>query len=248
MFDNNIADDESSTEAADTDYGFIGQEEPAETDGGLSAVTTTSRWKLGSHTMASETVNDSVHAALDEVDDEVDEDLKTVLEDAAGLLNNSSPCDFECPVCGLNHGHHDNKHDIREEFNVEPAFAEQMNYVPYCHCGVNELAMLVDYFGFINEPVFTDQYEFEGVLEIDPEALQDIYRRWSAHGKYSVRSAVHASPWGREVDNSLFPELKKFFQRVDDIKSASSSAPIAGVTRQDIESVGAELDGLTGNE
>lgn len=64
---------------------------------------------------------------------------------------------YECPVCGLVHEHSDNKHDIRSIFNVRQDFAERMEMCPYCHCGVNELARLVQQYDSIHVPVFTDE-------------------------------------------------------------------------------------------
>jgi hypothetical protein len=52
--------------------------------------------------------------------------------------------DFECPVCGLTHGHSIQKHDIREVYGVTDKFANAiMQFNPLCHCGLHELARIV---------------------------------------------------------------------------------------------------------
>lgn len=70
--------------------------------------------------------------------------LGKVIEKAKNAAEETSTSGFECPVCGLRHGHSITKHDSREIFGVTDKFAaEAMKYNPVCHCGVHELASIV---------------------------------------------------------------------------------------------------------
>jgi hypothetical protein len=142
-------------------------------------------------------------------------------------------------VCGINHGHADHKHDIRAStdatptggFEVTEAFADEMQYNPYCHCGANELAMLVRFFHHIGVPMFDDQLEFEGVLEAEEDALWDAYSLWNTERDMTVQTAANR----KNIDTTLVEELTKFFRRVSSIESAADSAPIASETQSAIE-------------
>jgi hypothetical protein len=238
MFDNTATHD--STDTNHPGYPFL---ETSRNEDRFSQ-----RWRLGYHTTADETVAGSVQQALDDVDDDVDADLKAVLEDAANLVKASETRGFECPVCGLNHDHSDTKHDIRAFYDVLPEFADQMEFVPYCHCGVNELAMLMDFFPHFAAPVFEDQHEFEGVLEIDPEVLRGIQRKYFEQSSNSVHNAINTSERGAIVDQSLVPELRTFFNKVDAIKQAANGAPIPSETREDIDANREELEAFVSDE
>jgi hypothetical protein len=205
-----------------------------------------SMWTLGDHSTASaderRDLSDTIEGTLNALDDDIDGDVKAVLQDASSLVQNTRVSRFECPVeaCGLGHSHPDHKHDIRAGFNVEDSFAEQMDFNPFCHCGVNELAMLMPYFNYISEPVFTDQHHFEGVLEVAMDIQQDLYRQYNEEG-HSLRMAIRnvASDFGiAESDvagHGVRPDLKQFFDLRQQIENAAESAPIASETREAIE-------------
>lgn len=206
-----------------------------------------SMWTLGDHSSVSgdeqRDLSDTIEGTLNALDDDIDGDVKAVLQDASNLVQNTRVNQFECPVeaCGLGHSHPDHKHDIRAGFNVEDSFAAQMDFCPYCHCGVNELAMLMPYFSYISEPVFTDQHEFEGVLEIAVDIQQDLYRQYNEENR-SLRQAIRnvAADFGvsetEVAGHGVRPDLKKFFDRRQQIEQAAEAAPIASETREAIES------------
>lgn len=206
------------------------------------------RWTLGDHTSANEADVDALELWADN-DEEVNEDLAEVLRDAASMVEGSTVSGFECPECGLNHSHADHKHDIRSFFEVEADFADGMQYVPFCHCGVNELAMLVDFFHFINVPVFEDQDEFEGVLEADPEIPRRAYRIYTSRDEEyedvvtwqnAIIEANNEIP-GDVMPSEITEELIAFLERVHNIKQAADAAPIATETRTAIEETREEL-------
>jgi len=238
MFDNTATHD--STDTNQPSYSFL--------ETGLDEDRFSQRWRLGYHTTADEAVAGLVQQTLDDVDNEVDADLKAVLEDAANLVKAGETRGFECPVCGLNHNHSDTKHDIRAFYDVLPEFTDEMEFVPYCHCGVNELAMLMDFFPHFAAPVFEDQHEFEGVLEIDPEVLRYIQRKYFEQSSNSVRNAINASARGAAVDQSLVSELRRLFSKVDAIKQAANGAPIPSETREDIDANREELEAFVSDE
>lgn len=205
-----------------------------------------SMWTLGNHRSASqdeaEQLSQSIRQTMDALDEDVDEELMSVLEDASGLVEQSNLSGFECPheECGLNHSHPDHKHDIRSGFEVSNDFASQMEFVPYCHCGVNELAMLMQFFGYISVPVFADQHEWEGVLEVEPDILDSMYRRY-IQDDLTVNRAAGAvandfgQPESEAVPLGVRDDLKRFFERRRRIEDAANSAPIPQETRNVIE-------------
>jgi len=136
------------------------------------------KWKLGNHGTRPSVDIDALRADA-ERNANIDDDLANMLEQAAERLDTVNVNDFECPVCGLSHGHSDDKHDIRPTFNVEASFAERMEFAPNCHCGVNELAMLMEFTPYIIPRMFTDDEKFEvfvGMMPSDEaEMALDLY-------------------------------------------------------------------------
>jgi hypothetical protein len=115
-----------------------------------------------------------------------------------------------------------------------------MEFCAYCHCGVNELAMLVRFFPYINRPVFTDQHDFEGVLEVNPDVLEAVYRTYNDDGvSLSVAAGRVASRRGLDeaeaIPLGVREDIQAFFNRRDAIQNAANSAPIAQETRGVIE-------------
>lgn len=136
------------------------------------------KWKLGNHGTRPTVDIDALRADA-ERNANIDDELSNMLTQAAERLDSVNVDDFECPVCGLSHGHSDDKHDIRPTFNVDASFAERMEFAPNCHCGVNELAMLMEFLPYIVPQVFTDADEFEAFVELTPsdeaEMALDLY-------------------------------------------------------------------------
>jgi len=240
-------DDETIDSNNTMSYDFIqngNEEDDNQTEDDFSTVG--NKWTLGDHSTASgedrHELSESIRQTMGALDDDVDENLMDVLQDASDLVEDTSVSRFECPVeaCGLGHSHSDHKHDIRSGFNVESAFADSAQFCPYCHCGVNELSMLMEFFPYITEPVFTDQHEFEGVLEVEPDILDSMYRRY-IQDDLSVNVAAATVAREFAVDESkavplgVREDLKLFFQRRRNIENAANSAPIAQETRSVIE-------------
>jgi hypothetical protein len=238
------ADDSQTTMS---NYDFIqtgGEQDDNQTEDDFSVVG--NKWTLGDHSAASSDdrheLSESIRQTMDALDDDVDDDLMDVLQDASDLVEDTSVSRFECPVeaCGLGHSHSDHKHDIRSGFNVEDDFADSVQFCPYCHCGVNELSMLMAFFPYITEPVFTDQHEFEGVLEVEPDILNSMYRRYVQDDLSVNRAAGVVTMEFGVNENEAVPlgvreDLKLFFQRRRDIEEAANAAPIAQETKSVIE-------------
>lgn len=241
--------DETTDDSQTTmsNYDFINtddEQDDNQTEADFSTVG--NKWNLGDHSTASSEdrheLSESIRQTMGALDDDVDDDLMDVLEDASDLVEDTSISRFECPVeaCGLGHSHSDHKHDIRSAFNVESAFADSMQFCPYCHCGANELSMLMMFFPYITEPVFTDQHEFEGVLEVAPAILDSMYRRYIQDDLSVNRAAaVVAGEFGLDESEAIplgvREDLEMFFQRRRDIEDAANAAPIAQETRSVIE-------------
>lgn len=225
-------------EAADR-YGFLDVAPEVEAD--VEKVSyDIEKWSLGRHTTASNEVEDDIATWLSQLDDDVDDDLKGVLNDAALMVGGSRVSDFECAVCGLNHGHSDSKHDIRPTFSVRDEFAEQMEFSPFCHCGVNELAMLVDFYGYINTPVFSDENTAFPTVKKVPSEVVDMLLVAHSRGSYRMNDEVLNVI--QDSERLKRSEVKEFLKRVDNIKSAASSAPIAQETRSTIDELRGEVE------
>jgi len=218
-------------------------------------------WGYGEHSTASgddlDVLGGQIQATMDELDEGVDEEMVAVLEDAQELVGSVSINDFECshPDCGLSHGHGPNKHDIRngvnssgiEGFNITDEFADQMEFVANCHCGANEAGMLVQFFHYFNIPMFSDQEEFEGVLEMDADVVTDIYREVNENG-VSVAAAVARVAVQRSVAESeiapvgLWEDLGAFIERRQHVEGGANSAPIGQETQSVIDSHREEIE------
>jgi hypothetical protein len=244
MNDNDNGNGEADAE--EETYNFIGSEEQKVVGTEIDFNVVGNRWDLGSHSTADEEdqkrLSGFINETMEQLDDDIDSDMKAVLQDASELVSDTKVHQFECPVeeCGLGHSHPDYKHDIRKSFNVINDFASQMQFCPYCHCGVNELSMLMSLFPYIDAPVFEDQEKFEAVLEVEPEILEALYRRFK-QDEMSVRMAVRTVASERGIaegdiaGHGIRPELNRFFTRRKNIDKAAEAAPIAEETRNTID-------------
>jgi len=253
----NSAETENDNNTSMSNYDFIASDDDAQDDNNDEQFNVVgNKWTLGDHSTASDVdrsgLTESINDTIKSLDDDIDGDMKDVLQDASKMVQNTRVSKFECPVedCGLGHSHSDHKHDVRDAFNVLDSFTDGMQFCPYCHCGVNELSMLMTFFPYINKPVFTDQQKFEGVFEVDPDVLGEVYRLYS-NEDLTVEGAI------REVSNnyglpttSLVPmdvreDIKRFFSRRRGIEKAGQAAPIAQETRQAIENNRVSLEEVT---
>lgn len=146
------------------------------------------RWKLGDHRMKP-TVNADQLREDAEKNENIDDNLASVLGQAAREVESASVRDFQCPVCGLSHGHRDDKHDIRSGFNVTEDFAERMSFNPACHCGVNELAVIIDFYGHVVLQVFEDDDQFVPFEEMMPSDEADMALNILSHPDITVAEA-----------------------------------------------------------
>lgn len=180
MFDNNDSDD-SSTDAdtnADTLKSYaesvlgIGTDAEDDTQHSNPDSKAARKWGLGAHS-AQPVVSEADLQASAEKLRGLDDDMAEMFENAADMVGSqkTSLGRYECPVCGIEHKHGSDKHDIRDTGSdglyVDPDFAERMEFNPNCHCGVNELAMLMDFLDHIPVQVFTDisNAHVDGVVE-----------------------------------------------------------------------------------
>jgi len=252
MFGNNHDATDDGIDNEQTTYGFI--DEPDVTDEGTTLEPDSEgirRWTLGDHSVDTGLDSQELDDAIQNVR-EVNNDLASVLEEARDMVETTDVSGFECPVCGLNHSHADTKHDIRADdrtgFNVSAEFADEMEYNPYCHCGVNELAMLMDFFHYITIPIFDHQHEFESVLEIPPEVVDEVHREMKDSRQdpdrdtLDVEGAIKATDNEYDVPPEAVDELGEFLNLKEEIAGAADSAPIAGETREAIEEARTELE------
>lgn len=251
-----------------TDYGFFGDDDE-QNDTTINQTTSNDgwNWDKGKHTMASGESRDSVHGAISEtiseLDSDIDDDMIAVLEDAQSLVEDTSVNDFECPHpdCGINHGHGEGKHNITDHhspsngipgFNITPEFAEEIEFEANCHCGANEAAMLVEFLPYINIPMFKDQELFEGVFEVDPDILDDVYRLVQ-HGPEDGLPLNFNEACGRVAgqhgvtENEAIPlgvreDMKTYFERRAQMEEQANKAPIAQETRTVIKQRRDELE------
>jgi len=240
MFDNSNTRIESAVEKFSAlSYDFLGNGDKGRSEEGAAA---DSRWSLGTHTTADQDTQDQLDEMVTELDIGIDKSLRDTLEEAAQIAGSSSLSGFECSVCGLHHNHSDKKHDIRDDltnsgYNVVPAFAEQMVFSPFCHCGVNELAMLVDFYGYINVGVFCDEMmEFPAVNNYHGETLQAIVRecdKLDGSNRGVMRKAVNNA--GLMAGTAELSDLWTFYQRRKEIKDAANNAPVPSHVRTRIE-------------
>jgi hypothetical protein len=215
------------------------------------------RWSLGEHQEGPDGDWSQVEDNIEFIENQAP-GLADALSEAKETAQTFSVSGFECSVCGLNHSHSDNKHDIRDIFNVTTEFAEEMKFSPFCHCGVSELARLVMYFPDVEGiAMFEDQHEFESVLEIPTPVVRNIYRAMQevtveeAHVQMGMSNMAGSSDrklhlneaveWERRrtgdreaVPEGIRSELEQFYNRVDRIRSAANSAPIPSETEQSL--------------
>lgn len=144
-------------------------------------------WGLGDHDEAADADWDEVEDALETLDDEIP-GMEGLIGEANRIAEQYRDTGFECNVCGLRHGHSTEKHDVRDFFGVTEEFADQMNMNPYCHCGVNELARLLNFFRDIEIQVF--EHEDEDDFDIDEVRAE-------------VRSAARSAPIPEETRQQL---------------------------------------------
>jgi hypothetical protein len=79
---------------------------------------------------------------------------------------------------------------IDDELSVTPEFAEMLEFNPACHCGVNELAMLVEFYDEIRAPVFTDE---------DDLSAHDLDDRFESI-RYAAEQASIAAPTENRIN------------------------------------------------
>lgn len=215
-----------------------------------------SRYHVGSHSMPTETDANDLRRDAENLRG-LDDDAADLLEQAAETYESmdKDPSGWECPDCGLRHSHSMVKqgHQLTEEhgLNVRTEFAEGvLNYNQRCHCGVNELSMLLDFVEHIDMRIFRDlaNDEIPGPSVVTTaERLRDAVpaeekRKASLDDSYETR---------REILNDMGSELVQEAQswqgtdgltRVVSVRNAADSAPIHSTTKQDIESIREALD------
>lgn len=212
------------------------------------------RWGLGDHNGLSaknkKGLLDSIEATMEEADESMDEELRSVLEDASGLVSQTTVTQFECPVeaCGLGHSHPDTKHDIRSTstgYNVTREFADRMQFCPYCHCGVNELSMLMEFFHYIDTEVFNER-DFSGVRDLDPDVVNMVYNQMQTEGKrfqpaIKYAAAEYGQPTHVLIPSEVRDELRDFINLRQSIDTDAGRAPIHSEARNQISEL---RDGL----
>lgn len=241
--ENSAETDAEDSNSDMNEYDFIQTEEQSdETTDEPDFETVGNLWTLGDHSSGADVtseVQESIRKTIAELDDGIDGDVVDVLQDASEAVESTDVTRFECPHenCGLGHSHGDHKHDIRSGFSVTDSFAAQMEFVPYCHCGVNELSMLMAFMPYITEPVFDDQFRFEEVMEVEPTLLDEAYYRWKAENGENFHSMLSelAGEEGR-AEEDAFPlgvrnAMASFFERRYEIECAADSAPIPQETQ-----------------
>jgi hypothetical protein len=239
--ENSAEDNDEDDDTTNMNYNFIAADDDAQDDTN-DFDTVGSMWTLGEHS-ALQTENrqnlvDSIDGVMGDIDSEIDEDVMGVLQDARSVVGNTRVTRFECPVeeCGLGHSHSDHKHDIRSGFDVVDGFADQMDFCPYCHCGVNELAMLMDFYPYINADVFADGGRFEAVDNLSAGNLQRLWTLYNdgsdLNDAISMVADENGVSFSALVGDDTRQALQAFFSLRDQIQNAASSAPIAQETRR----------------
>jgi len=235
MSDNNDYDDEM----------FWSNDADTITADGNETLATT-KWKLGTHRAQTALDVSKVRDAAKQ-NEGVDDELADLLNRAADRVSSASINDFECPVCGLTHGHSDTKHDIRDrgELAVTDDFADRMNFAPNCHCGVNELAMLIDFYGEIAVPVFTDGERFKPFTEMMPSEEADhaiaLYNEAKNNPDITRTTRKCLSEAKLQPSDAMVDSLDALMDRFNDIRNAASNAKISDMTEERIEQIRANL-------
>lgn len=170
----------------------------------------------------------------------INDDAADLLEQAAGLYEGGAIISaFECAGCGLRHSHSQNKHVLTEGghggLKVRNEFADVMVYNRRCHCGVNELSMLLRFADAIEMQIFAD-------IENDeiprPELVNVAERLKSTNRRDILIDELGEDIVAEAVEYKGSPAL----QRVLSVRNAADSAPISAETRQDIEEIGDEIE------
>jgi hypothetical protein len=150
-------------------------------------------WGLGEHSEGT-TDWDKVYEDLSDLQEQVPDGLADLLESAEQQAERMENRGFECGVCGLSHPHSSRKHDVRDFFGVTDEFADNMHFNPYCHCGVNELARLMNYTDSIQQQIF----EHEDGPDFDLNHIKQQIRNGA--GKAPIRNETE-----RELRSTLGP-------------------------------------------
>lgn len=221
-------------EEENSSYSFLENTE----EGGFTRIDHTeqrkvTKWSLGNHSLNTEETKETLGELIDSVG-EINDDLRETLEQAQSQVSNQGVRDFECVECGLNHGHSDHKHDIRNEFNVTPEFAEQMDFNPFCHCGVNELAMVVDFYTHIPVDIFSDSSEFQSVKQINEQVLETARENYENNPRQNSKGAAMEAGLLPGSAEKLDSELERYFERVRSIKAAANNAPVPESVRTEV--------------
>jgi len=157
------------------------------------------KWKLGDH-YARPTVDANQLRSDAERNEGIDNTMAEVLGRAAEQVESASVRDFECPVCGLSHGHGDKKHDTRSTFSVAPEFADYMEFAANCHCGVSELAMLMEFYGEIAVQVFEDDERFVAFESLMPSDEADMALALYFHPEVKIVDHMPRSKFRTGID------------------------------------------------
>lgn len=213
-------------------------------------------WDFGDHSTASReersALSHAIGDAMSGIDEDIDSEMMDVLEDAAGLVSDTRINQFECSHedCGLGHSHPDWKHDIRAStnsaeirsmipgFNITDSFAEEMEFVPFCHCGANEAAMLVQFFPYFSEPMFNDQVSFDSIEELDADVLLELIQNVVSGEMTPKEVASNTAARG----TAMLVDIETFLNRVQQIQNQADKAPIGEETRHLIEANRRDLE------
>lgn len=215
------------------------------------------KWKLGKHS-ASPSLNAAELRNQAARQQNLNDELSDVFNQAAELVEEVKLKDFQCPVCGLSHGHSDTKHDIRESFNVTNEFAERMEFAPNCHCGVNELAMLMDFYGEIVMRVFEDDEEFVPFESLMPSHEADHALSMMADPSVTVvekrntragqnRAAVYTTAQvlnesNLQSDEDTVRSFTLLYNRISNIRTAAEKALIPSEVESRINTIRTQLE------
>lgn len=197
------------------------------------------RYGRGSHTVRNETNPSDLRTdakAYRGIDDQAADLLEKAADIYEGGANISA---YECPECGLRHSHSRNKHVLTASgvsaLSVRSEFADAMVFNKRCHCGVNELAMLLRFADNISMQIFAD-------IENDdlprPEVVSAAEKLRDPHtDRDELIDELGADIVADAVEYSDSPALS----RVLEVRDAADSAPISAETRERIESIESEL-------
>lgn len=198
------------------------------------------RYGRGDHTMRGSTDPDSLRDDAEQLRG-IDDAAADLLDQAADLYDRgrgASISAFECPECGLRHSHGRKKHVLTDNgvsgLKVRPAFANVMVFNKRCHCGVNELSMLLRFVEHIEVQIFRDI------------SNDQIPRPAAVNAAERLNNNVFREVLIDELGEDLVAEAMEYrgsdaLNRVISVRNAADSAPISSDTRQGIEEIEAEL-------